>query len=103
MAPYELGLISIGAIVLLIYAGAYIAVALSLVSFALVALLKGAPIAVHLLTLAAADSISSQTFAVIPLFVLMGLIMSASNVGRDAYDVADHFLRRIRGGSDWRR
>jgi len=98
MAPYELGLISIGAIVLLIYAGAYIAVALSLVSFALVTLLKGAPIAVHLLTLAAADSISSQTFAVIPLFVLMGLIMSASNVGRDAYDVADHFLRRIRGG-----
>jgi len=99
MAPYELGLISIGAIVLLIYAGSYIAVALSIVSFVLVAILRGDPaIAVHLLTLAAADSIASQTFAVIPLFVLMGLIMSASNVGRDAYDVADHFLRHIRGG-----
>lgn len=99
MPNYELGLISIAAIVLLIYAGAYIAVALSAVSFVLVTILRGdVAIAVHLLTLAAADSIASQTFAVIPLFVLMGLIMSASNVGRDAYDVADHFLRRIRGG-----
>lgn len=99
MTGLEIGLISVGVIVALIYAGMHVAIALSLVSFVSVALQRGdAVLASKLLTLAAADGVADQTFAVIPLFVLMGLIMSASDVGRDAYDVADHFLRRIRGG-----
>ncbi len=99
MTGLELGLISVGVIVALIYMGMHVAVALSLVSFASVWIQNGSPLlAAQLLTLAAADGVADQTFAVIPLFVMMGLIMSASDVGRDAYDVADHFLRRIRGG-----
>lgn len=99
MTGLEIGLASILLIVVLIYAGLYVGVALSLVSFAVVAVLRGdAMLAVNLLTLAAADGIASQTFAVIPLFVLMGLIMSHSNVGRDAFDVADFMLRRLPGG-----
>ncbi|MHA7874246.1 TRAP transporter large permease [Roseivivax sp.] len=99
MTGLELGLISVGVIVALIYTGMHVAVALSLVSFASVWIQNGDPVlAAKLLTLAAADGIADQTFAVIPLFVMMGLIMSASDVGRDAYDVGDYFLRRIRGG-----
>lgn len=99
MTGLELGLISVGVIVALIYAGMHVAVALSLVSFISVWVQNGDPVlAAKLLTLAAADGVADQTFAVIPLFVMMGLIMSASDVGRDAYDVGDHFLRRIRGG-----
>jgi tripartite ATP-independent transporter DctM subunit len=99
MTGLELGLISVVVIVALIYAGMHVAVALSLVSFASVWIQNGSPmLAAQLLTLAAADGVADQTFAVIPLFVMMGLIMSASDVGRDAYDVADFFLRRIRGG-----
>jgi tripartite ATP-independent transporter DctM subunit len=99
MTGLEIGLISVGAIVLLIYSGMHVGIALSLVSFMSVALQKDSlTLAMKLLTLAAADGIADQTFAVIPLFVLMGLIMSASDVGRDAYDVGDYFLRRVRGG-----
>ncbi|ETX13918.1 C4-dicarboxylate ABC transporter permease [Roseivivax halodurans JCM 10272] len=99
MTGLELGLISVGAIVLLIYAGMHVAVALSLVSFVSVWIQNGDPwLAAQLLTLAASDGVADQTFAVIPLFVMMGLIMSASDVGRDAYDVGDYFLRRVRGG-----
>lgn len=99
MTGLEIGLLSVVGIVVLIYAGMHVAIALSLVSFVSVALQRGDPVlASKLLTLAAADGVADQTFAVIPLFVLMGLIMSASDVGRDAYDVADHFLRRIKGG-----
>jgi len=99
MTGLEIGLISVGAIVLLIYSGMHVGIALSLVSFLSVALQKDSlALAMKLLTLAAADGIADQTFAVIPLFVLMGLIMSASDVGRDAYDVGDYFLRRVRGG-----
>lgn len=99
MTGLEIGLLSVAVIVTLIYSGMHVAIALSLVSFLSVALQRGDPVlASKLLTLAAADGVADQTFAVIPLFVLMGLVMSASDVGRDAYDVADHFLRRIRGG-----
>ncbi|ETX28480.1 TRAP transporter large permease [Roseivivax isoporae] len=99
MTGLEIGFLSVGVIVALIYAGMHVAVALSLVSFASVWLQNGDPwLAAKLLTLAASDGVADQTFAVIPLFVMMGLIMSASDVGRDAYDVGDHFLRRIRGG-----
>lgn len=99
MTGIEIGLLSVGGIILLIYAGMHVGIALSLVSFMSVALQKDSLIlATKLLTLAAADGVADQTFAVIPLFVLMGLIMSASDVGRDAYDVGDYFLRSIRGG-----
>lgn len=99
MTGLEIGFISVGFIVLLIYSGMHVAVALSLVSFLSVTLQRGDPeLAIRLLTLAAADGVADQTFAVIPLFVLMGMIMSASDVGRDAYDVGDYFLRRLRGG-----
>lgn len=99
MTGLEIGLLSVLAIILLIYAGMHVGIALSLVSFMSVALQKDSlTLAVKLLTLAAVDGVADQTFAVIPLFVLMGLIMSASDVGRDAYDVGDYFLRSVRGG-----
>lgn len=99
MTGVELGLLSIGFIIVLIYSGMHVAIALSFISFVLVAVLReNATLAVNLLTLAAAESIASQTFAVIPLFVFMGLIMSKSNVGRDAFDVANFFLHRLSGG-----
>lgn len=99
MSAVEIGLMSIGVIVLFIYSGMHVGIALSLVSFISVALQKDSlTLAMKLLSLAATDGIADQTFAVIPLFVLMGLIMSESDVGRDAYDVGDYFLRPIRGG-----
>ena len=99
MGGLEIGFLSVGVIVVLIYSGMHVAIALSLVSFLSVTVQRGDPeLAVRLLTLAAADGVADQTFAVIPLFVLMGLIMSASDVGRDAYDVGDYFLRKLRGG-----
>jgi len=99
MTGLEIGFLSVGIIVLLIYAGMHVGIALSVVSFLSVALQKDSfTLAMKLLTLAASDGVADQTFAVIPLFVLMGLVMSESDVGRDAYDVGDYFLRPIRGG-----
>jgi tripartite ATP-independent transporter DctM subunit len=43
-------------------------------------------------------SIASDAYAVIPLFVLMGLFVSATNMGRDTFDVAARLLRGLRGG-----
>ena len=42
--------------------------------------------------------ISSYFFGVVPLFIMMGFIVSVTGMGRDAFDVANHVFRRIRGG-----
>lgn len=99
MTGFEVGLFSVLAILVLIYAGMYVPVALGLVSFVSVWLLRGsleAPI--YLVTLAASNSLEDYIFGVIPLFVLMGLLVSKSELGRDIYEVANYTMRRLRGG-----
>jgi len=99
MSGIIIGLISVFAILVLIYAGMYVTVALGLVSFISVWLIRGsfeAP--VYLVTLAASNSLQDYIFGVIPLFVLMGLLVSHGELGRDIYEVANHLLRRLRGG-----
>ncbi|AXF55203.1 TRAP transporter large permease [Salicibibacter kimchii] len=41
---------------------------------------------------------SSYSLSVIPLFILMGMILSYSNLGKDLYNAVDSWLGRIRGG-----
>ena len=99
MSGLEVGILSVLAILVLIYAGLYVPVALGLVSFVSVLLLRGtleAPI--YLLILSASNSIEDYIFGVIPLFVLMGLLVSESGLGRDIYEVANVTLGRLRGG-----
>lgn len=99
MTGFEIGLLSVLAILVLIYSGMYVPVALGVVSFISVWLLRGsleAPI--YLLTLAASNSLEDYIFGVIPLFVLMGLLVSQAELGRDIYQVANAALRRLKGG-----
>ena len=99
MTGFEIGLLSVLAILVLIYSGMYVPVALGVVSFISVWLLRGsleAPI--YLLTLAASNSLEDYIFGVIPLFVLMGLLVSQAELGRDIYQVANAALRNLKGG-----
>lgn len=99
MTPNEVGLVSIVAIIVSIYAGLHVAVALGLASLAGVWAIRGTfEIATNLLAIAAADSIATYDFGVIPLFVLMGALVSAADLGRDTYLAANQLFRRIRGG-----
>jgi C4-dicarboxylate transporter, DctM subunit len=99
MSGLEIGLISVLAMLVLIYLGMHVPVVLALVSFVGVWVIKGnVNIAVSLLWLAAARTVMDFLFGVIPLFVLMGLLTSAAGMGRDTYMVAHFFLRRVRGG-----
>ncbi len=99
MTGIDVGLVSIIAILILIYAGMYVPVALGLVSFVAVWYLRGSLDApVYLVTLAASNSLEDYVFGVIPLFVLMGLLVSHSQMGRDIYQVANQCLSWIKGG-----
>ena len=99
MSGFEIGLWSLGAILFLIYTGMHVAIALALVSFFGIWILRDNPDqAARILSLAARESISSYLFGVVPLFVLMGLVVSRANIGRDTFDVATRFLGKLRGG-----
>lgn len=99
MTGIEVGLFSVVAILVLIYAGMYVPVALGLVSFSAVWYLRdGLEAPVYLVTLAASNGLEDYIFGVIPLFVLMGLLVSHAEIGRDIYQVANQLLNRIRGG-----
>ncbi|MGH8683699.1 MAG: TRAP transporter large permease [Burkholderiales bacterium] len=93
------GIASVVAIVISIYAGAHIAIALGMISFVGVVLLKGdVEIALNLLALAMADSIADEAFATVPLYVMMGLVVSRAGMGRDIYEFANDLFRPVRGG-----
>jgi tripartite ATP-independent transporter DctM subunit len=77
----------------------HVAIALTLLSLLGVWLIKDNwTIASKLLALAASDSISGYIFGVVPLFVLMGLLISVSGIGKDTFDVANRLFKGIRGG-----
>jgi C4-dicarboxylate transporter DctM subunit len=99
MSGFAVGLLSVALILVLIYGGLYIPVALGLVSFLGVWIIRGnIDVPISLLALAAADSVSHYIFAVVPLFALMGLLVSQAGLGRDVYQVANGVFRRLRGG-----
>ena len=99
MSPFEIGLMSFGAMIVMVYLGLWVPFALMLSSYVGVWMIKGSPVlAGKLLALAASQTIASYFFGVVPLFVLMGYIVSVSGMGRDAFDVANHLFRRLKGG-----
>ena len=99
MGGIEIGIASVILIVLFIYMGLYIPVALGLVSFLGVWIIRGdVDIAVALLSESIADTVSEIVFASVPLFALMGLIVSKTGLGKDVYEVANFMFFRIRGG-----
>lgn len=99
MVGVEIGIASVVFIVFLIYAGVHVAVALGLVSFIGVWIYRDSfDIAMNLLALATADSISHEVFANVPLFALMGIVASEIGLGADVYLVANQIFRRVLGG-----
>ena len=99
MTPFDIGLIALVVMGLLVLAGLHVPVALMLCSFVGVWAMRDSPeLAAKLLGLAANDAISSYFFGVVPLFVLMGFIVSEAGFGRDAFDVANAMFRRLKGG-----
>ena len=74
------------------------AVVLAVVSFAGVWLIRGDwEVAANLLAQASQDAIASHIFGVVPLFVLTGFLVAIADVGKDAFEVANQVLRRLRG------
>ncbi len=99
MTPIEIGMISVVAIIFLIYIGVYIPIALTAVSFVAIWLMRdNFDLSINLLKIAIGDSAMEYTFATIPLFTFMGLVVSKAGLGSDIYEVMNNGFRRVKGG-----
>lgn len=99
MSPFEIGLISVVAMVLMIYMGVYIPIALGVVSFVTIWIIRdNITLPMALLKVAVGDSVKQYSFATIPLFTFMGLIVSRAGLGEDVYKVMNTLFHRVLGG-----
>jgi tripartite ATP-independent transporter DctM subunit len=98
MTGVEIGAIAIVLMLLAVYFGMHIGMALMAVSFVGIWMVKSPELAARMLSAAASDSIREHLFGVVPLFVLMGILVSVSQLGRDTFDVAQRVFGRLRGG-----
>lgn len=99
MSPIEIGIISVIAIVVMIYIGGYIPIVLGLVSFVAIWIMSGNYIlALNFLKVSVADGVTEYTFATIPLFTVMGLLVSRAGLGTDVYAVLNQVFQRVTGG-----
>ncbi|MBO6918702.1 MAG: TRAP transporter large permease [Rhizobiaceae bacterium] len=99
MTPVEIGAFSVVAIIFLVYIGMYIPIALGLVSFVSIWLISGKSIlAFNFLKVAVGDGVEEYAFATIPLFTVMGLLVSRAGLGTDIYTVMSRGFRKITGG-----
>lgn len=97
--PRAIGGWMIAVTLLMIATGMPIAIALLLVGFlGLLLLEQDMSVATRTLALAAEGTISEYVFAAVPLFVLMGLFVNVSDIGRDAFRAAQQIFGRISGG-----
>jgi len=98
MTGIEIGAIAIVLMLLAVYFGMHIGIALIAVSFVGIGLVRSPELAARMVSAAASDSIREHLFGVVPLFVLMGILVSVSQLGRDTFDVAQRVFARLRGG-----
>jgi tripartite ATP-independent transporter DctM subunit len=95
----QVGMLGVACMILLLLAGLPIGVVMIVTGFLGIWLIRGDPgLGVRTVSQSSTEYLNSYFFGVVPLYVLMGLLISASDVGRDTFAVARWALQRVRGG-----
>jgi len=95
----QIGALSLIGIVIMICLGIHIAVGLITIAFISIWIMMGDPtLAINAVKLASNEFLRNYFLGVVPLFVMMGLLVNESGIGRDTFDVARWIMRPIKGG-----
>ena len=99
MDPITIALLTIVGVFALVLLGVHIGVALALLSVLGIWAITGkGAVAISLLNTTAYSSVMDYVYAVIPLFVLMGILANLSGATRDLFSSAQVVFGRVRGG-----
>ncbi len=99
LSNLQLGVVGVVWMIALILTGLPIGIVMIVTGFDGIWLIRGDPgVSIRTLSQTSADYLNNYFFGVVPLYVLMGLLVSVSDVGKDTFTVARGLLRRVRGG-----
>jgi tripartite ATP-independent transporter DctM subunit len=99
LSNLQFGAVGVAWMIVLILSGVPIGLVMITTGLAGIWLIRGEPgLAIRTLSQTSADYLNNYFFGVVPLYVLMGLLVSVSDVGRDTFTVARWLMRRVRGG-----
>ena len=93
-----LGVLGIFVLIVLFLLKIPVSISLIIVGMIGTGLIRGFDIAFAQLGRTPFDTASSYSLSVIPLFILMGIILSYSGIGRDLYNAVDNWIGHLRGG-----
>lgn len=95
----QIGALSFIGVLVVIFTGVHIGVGLIFLGFTGIWIIMDNPaIAINTVKLASNEFLRNYFFGVVPLFVMMGLLVNESNIGKDTFDAARWLLRRVKGG-----
>ena len=98
MSPEIVGLIGIAILLILMFLGMWVGMAMIVVSFLGIIYLQSMHISFIVIQTVPYKYIAFYTFSAVPLFILMGLILSNSGVSADLFNTANKWLGQLKGG-----
>jgi C4-dicarboxylate transporter, DctM subunit len=99
MAPETIALVSVFFVFSLIVMGVHVGVTLAAMSVLGIWAITGKiGVALNILQVTAYSAVMDYVFAVVPLFVLMGLFSTMAGATRELFNAAQFFLGRVKGG-----
>jgi tripartite ATP-independent transporter DctM subunit len=99
LSNLQLGVFGVVCMVFLLLTGLPIGIVMIITGFFGIWLIRGEPtVGIRALSQSSTEYLNNYFFGVVPLYVLMGLLVSVSDVGKDTFTVARWLLRRLRGG-----
>ena len=98
MSPDIVGIICVAVMLILIFLGVWVGTAMLVAGFIGFVYLEGFFRAFTILGTEAYSQIASYVFACVPLYILMGIVVSKTGIAGDLYNTANKWVGSIRGG-----
>lgn len=98
MNPELIGVIGIILLLICIFLRISIGLSLFLVGFLGVSLITDTKVGLSQLSMASFGTSNNYSLSVIPLFILMGMFLSYSGLGKDLFNAVNKWFGKIRGG-----
>lgn len=98
MTPELIGILGIALLLVLFLLKVPVAIGLLIVGFVGYSAIRGIDIGLTQLGSAPFETASSYSLSVIPLFILMGMLLSYSGLGKDLFRAVDSWVGHISGG-----
>jgi len=98
MTAEIVGLIGIIVLIVLLFEGVWIGAAMLFVGVWGIVYLDGFHRALGVLANVPYSSVTAYALSALPLFILMGVVLSHTGLGADLYDTANKWIGHLRGG-----